>query len=148
MNQRSAWSGGLLAMSCLYPMFSDAINIVVPMFFPDLVRSQFASGTILAGMLYPHTLYHASTAALCGFLVAGGSVAAVVAGPYRRGERWSFRLLVYASVISLVVRMVLSFTVYMHPLFGGLEQDVQIPLAFLVAGIFMESARSRRVRAS
>lgn len=147
MNQRSAWSGGLLAMSFLYPMFSDAINILIPMFFPDLVRSQFASGTILAGMLYPHTLYHASTAAVCGFLIAGGCVAAVIAGPYRRGERWSFRLL-YASVISLVVRMVLSFTVYMHPLFGGLEQDLQIPVAFLVAGILVESARSRRVRAS
>ena len=131
-------------MSFLYPMFSDAINIVVPMLFPDLVRSQFADGTILAGMLYPHTLYHASSAALCGLLVATGFVAAVIGGPYRHGKGWAYQLLVFGAVTSLVVRLVLSFTVYMHPLFGGLEQDVQIPIAFFVVGLVLEFVNVRR----
>jgi hypothetical protein len=136
--RRSAWSGGLLAMAFLYPALSDAFNVAIPAFFPSAIRdtSQDFAGAILFGMEYPHTLFHAIGDAVVSLVVLAMFATAVVSRPYRSGERWAWRVLVAGGLIGVAVKLWASFTIFMHPLWYGLEQDVQIPLAFLAVGLF------------
>lgn len=150
MTPRSALSGSVLALSFLYPLWSDVFNVLVPMFFPDYVRDMLVRQNVTPGLAsmigieYPHTMYHAATAAVCGAVIVTAFAAMVIRGPYREGADWAMRLLFYGGLISLVVRGWLSLAVYMHGFWSGLEQDVQIPLAFLVAGLVIERILSAR----
>src|SRR6266511_163166 len=121
MTPRSVLSGSVLALSFLYPLWSDVFNVLVPMFFPDYVRDMLVRQNVTPGL-----------------------ASMVIRGPYREGADWAMRLLFYGGLISLVVRGWLSLAVYMHGFWSGLEQDVQIPLAFLVAGLVIERILSAR----
>ena len=116
---RSGWSGGLFAASFLYPVLSDLLNLLVPVAanptFADLQRTQ------------PHTRFHAPSAPIAPFVILLVFAIALVGGPYRRGERWAWRVLAAAGLVSLAVKTWASFAIHMHGVFDGLEQDLWIP---------------------
>jgi hypothetical protein len=148
--RRNAVSGALLAASFLYPALSDAFNVTIPAFFPDLFRSGLSgpfAGAVLLGLEFPHTLFHAIGGAVVAFIVLAALSTAIIRGPYREGDRWAWRVLVFGGMVSLAVKLTGSFVIFMHPIWYGLEQDVQIPLAFLIAGLLLSWRHERSQRA-
>ncbi len=135
---RRTVSGIFFLLVFLFPPLEDLANTVMfvgqaravvgPELQRGLAHGQFHMVTPIVGL------------GLAAFVLGG----AIVAGPYRRGDLWAWRVLALSGLLLLAAKIWGTATIYAHHIFGGLTVELELPFLLWVAAVALSWRDFRR----